>query len=55
MTEIELAQFNSIDSKNRKYWVPISWAMGLARRARRERRIESPQGLQDVYKVKFIS
>ncbi|KAL3993832.1 Bestrophin RFP-TM chloride channel family protein [Acanthocheilonema viteae] len=49
ITEIELMQFNAIDSKNRKYWVPIQWAMGLAQRARREKRIESPQGLQDIF------
>lgn len=47
-------QFNAIDSKNRKYWVPIHWAMGLAQRARREKRIDSPQALQDIFDVKFI-
>uniref|UniRef100_A0A0R3RXK1 Bestrophin homolog n=1 Tax=Elaeophora elaphi TaxID=1147741 RepID=A0A0R3RXK1_9BILA len=49
ITEIELMQFNAIDSKNRKYWVPIHWAMGLARRARREKRVDSPQALQDIF------
>ncbi|EFO16208.2 hypothetical protein LOAG_12300 [Loa loa] len=49
VTEIELIQFNAIVSTNRKYWVPILWAMGLARRARREKRVDSPQALQDIF------
>ncbi|CAG9538492.1 unnamed protein product [Cercopithifilaria johnstoni] len=49
ITEIELMQFNAIESKNRKYWAPIHWAMGIARRARREKRIHSPQALKDVF------
>ncbi|VDO37317.1 unnamed protein product [Onchocerca flexuosa] len=49
VTETELMEFNTIDSINRKYWVPIHWAMGLARRAYKEKRIDSPQALQDIY------
>ncbi|OZC07856.1 bestrophin-3 domain protein [Onchocerca flexuosa] len=53
VTETELMEFNTIDSINRKYWVPIHWAMGLARRAYKEKRIDSPQALQDIYSVKL--
>ncbi|KAM3720117.1 Bestrophin [Dirofilaria immitis] len=49
ITETELMQFNAIDSKNRKYWLPIHWALGLARRAQKEKRIDSPQALQDIF------
>ncbi|KAK6104007.1 Bestrophin RFP-TM chloride channel family protein [Brugia pahangi] len=49
LTEIELMQFNAINSTNRKYWIPIHWAMGLARRARQEKRIDSPHALQDIF------
>lgn len=49
ITDSELNQFNAIESKNRKYWVPIHWAMGVARRARKEKRLDSPQALQDVF------
>ncbi|VDM95763.1 unnamed protein product [Thelazia callipaeda] len=49
ITEMELLQFNAVESKNRKYWVPINWAMGVARRARKERRVDSPQALQEIF------
>uniref|UniRef100_A0A915PD11 Bestrophin homolog n=1 Tax=Setaria digitata TaxID=48799 RepID=A0A915PD11_9BILA len=49
ITELELQHFNAIESKNRKYWVPIHWAMGLAHRARKEKRLDSPQALQDIF------
>uniref|UniRef100_A0A8R1XLM0 Bestrophin homolog n=1 Tax=Onchocerca volvulus TaxID=6282 RepID=A0A8R1XLM0_ONCVO len=49
VTETELMEFNTIDSIHRKYWVPIHWAMGLVRRAYKEKRIDSPQALQDIF------
>ena len=48
LTEAELEHFNSVPSKNAKYWVPAQWVFANLRAARQMGLISSDMALVNV-------
>ncbi|TKR86980.1 hypothetical protein L596_011469 [Steinernema carpocapsae] len=46
----EMDAFESVNTSNRKYWVPIKWAMTAAMEARKEGLIKNDFAVQDIFK-----
>lgn len=51
MTEKELEEFDSIISKNPKYWVPMHWVFSLIRVAKEEGKIPGEMVYVDFMEV----
>uniref|UniRef100_A0A1I7YD51 Bestrophin homolog n=1 Tax=Steinernema glaseri TaxID=37863 RepID=A0A1I7YD51_9BILA len=50
----EMDAFESVDTSNRKYWVPIKWAMMATMEARKDGLIKNDFAVQDIFKEILI-